>query len=47
MQAAVGCAQLEKFPGFVERRRHNFVRLKKALEGMEDRVYPSGTMSGL
>ena len=37
MQAAVGCAQLEKFPGFVERRRHNFVRLKKALEGMEDR----------
>lgn len=37
MQAAVGCAQLEKFPGFVERRRHNFARLKKALEGMEDR----------
>ena len=37
MQAAVGCAQLEKFPGFVERRRHNFTRLKKALEGMEDR----------
>ena len=36
MQAAVGCAQLEKFPGFVERRRHNFARLKKALEGMED-----------
>ena len=37
MQAAVGCAQLEKFPGFVERRRHNFARLRKALEGMEDR----------
>ena len=37
MQAAVGCAQLEKFPGFAERRRHNFARLKKALEGMEDR----------
>ena len=36
MQAAVGCAQLEKFPGFVERGRHNFARLKKALEGMED-----------
>ncbi len=37
MQAAVGCAQLEKFPGFVQRRRHNFVRLRKGLEGMEDR----------
>ncbi|HJD26463.1 MAG TPA: lipopolysaccharide biosynthesis protein RfbH [Candidatus Blautia intestinipullorum] len=37
MQAAVGCAQLEKFPGFVQRRRHNFARLRNALEGMEDR----------
>lgn len=37
MQAAVGCAQLEKFPGFAERRRHNFARLRNALEGMEDR----------
>ncbi|MDE5938079.1 MAG: lipopolysaccharide biosynthesis protein RfbH [Lachnospiraceae bacterium] len=31
MQAAVGCAQLEKFPVFVERRRHNFIRLKEKL----------------
>lgn len=31
MQAAVGCAQLEKFPSFVERRKHNFARLKNAL----------------
>ncbi len=31
MQAAVGCAQLEKFPSFVERRRHNFDRLKAVL----------------
>ena len=30
MQAAIGCAQLEKFPSFVERRRHNFERLKKS-----------------
>lgn len=37
MQAAVGCAQLEKFPGFVERRRHNYARLRKALEGMEEK----------
>ncbi len=33
LQAAVGCAQLEKFPGFVEKRRHNFDRLRAALEG--------------
>ena len=37
MQAAVGCAQLEKFPGFVEKRRHNYARLRKALEGMEEK----------
>lgn len=38
MQAAIGCAQLEKFPGFVERRRHNFDRLKAALAGCEDKL---------
>lgn len=38
MQAAVGCAQLEKFPSFVERRRHNFDRLKAALAGTEDKI---------
>lgn len=38
MQAAVGCAQLEKFPTFVERRRHNFDRLRKALECVEDKL---------
>lgn len=31
LQAAIGCAQLEKFPSFVERRRHNFQRLKERL----------------
>ncbi len=31
LQAAIGCAQLEKFPSFVERRRHNFDRLRAAL----------------
>ncbi len=36
MQAAVGCAQLEKFPFFVERRRHNFERLKNALLSADD-----------
>lgn len=38
MQAAVGCAQLEKFPGFVEKRRHNFARLKEALLPLQDQL---------
>ncbi|MBQ3482582.1 MAG: lipopolysaccharide biosynthesis protein RfbH [Clostridia bacterium] len=38
MQAAVGCAQLKKFPSFVERRRHNFARLRKALESVADKL---------
>ena len=38
MQAAVGCAQLEKFPSFIERRRHNWERLYKALEGVSDKL---------
>lgn len=38
LQAAIGCAQLEKFPSFVERRKHNFVRLKSALSGTEDKL---------
>ena len=38
MQAAIGCAQLEKFPTFVERRKHNFARLKEALLVAQDRL---------
>lgn len=38
MQAAVGVAQLKKFPSFVERRRHNFDRLKAALEPVSDKL---------
>lgn len=38
MQAAIGCAQLEKFPGFVERRIENFNRLKAGLAGLEDKL---------
>ncbi len=37
LQAAIGCAQLEKFPSFVERRRHNFERLYAGLAGTEDK----------
>ena len=36
MQAAVGVAQLKKLPSFVERRRHNFARLRAALADMEE-----------
>ena len=38
LQAAIGCAQLEKFPSFVERRRHNFDRLKNGLKGADDKL---------
>lgn len=38
LQAAIGCAQLEKFPSFVERRRHNFDRLKTGLQGVQDKL---------
>jgi CDP-6-deoxy-D-xylo-4-hexulose-3-dehydrase len=38
MQAAIGCAQLKKLPSFVERRRHNFYRLKSALAEIEDKL---------
>lgn len=38
MQAAIGCAQLEKFPGFVTRRRHNFDRLYEALADTKEQL---------
>jgi len=37
MQAAIGVAQLSKISKFVERRRHNFDRLKAALEPVTDK----------
>lgn len=37
MQAAIGCAQLEKLPGFVEKRKHNFDRLKNNLKDLQDK----------
>lgn len=38
MQAAIGCAQIVKFPSFVEKRRYNFDRLKAGLTGCEDKL---------
>ena len=38
MQAAVGCAQIEKFPSFVEKRKANFKRLRAGLEAVSDKL---------
>ena len=38
MQAAIGCAQIDKMPLFAKRRRENFERLYKALSGVGDKL---------
>lgn len=38
MQAAIGCEQLKKFPSFIERRRHNWDRLRTSLQTVEDKL---------
>ena len=38
LQASIGCAQLEKFPHFVERRKENFKRLRAALSSVADKL---------
>ena len=38
MQAAIGCAQLNKLPEFIRRRRENFTRLKANLEIISDKI---------
>lgn len=40
MQAAIGCAQLEKLDGIVEARRRNFKILREGLEGTEGLILP-------
>lgn len=37
MQAAIGCAQLEKIPEFVEKRREHFAYLTSHLSGVQDK----------
>ncbi|MCR5223105.1 MAG: lipopolysaccharide biosynthesis protein RfbH [Lachnospiraceae bacterium] len=38
LQAAIGCAQLEKFPSFVEKRREHFDYLHQALQDLADKL---------
>ena len=38
LQAAVGVEQLKKFPCFIERRKHNWARLRSALEIVQDKI---------
>ena len=38
LQAAVGVEQLKKFPSFIERRKHNWIRLHTLLEDVQDRI---------
>ncbi len=38
MQAAIGCEQLKKFPSFIERWRHNWDRLYKAMKPIADKI---------
>ena len=37
MQAAIGCAQLKKLPGFTGKRRQNFARLHENLQDLQDK----------
>ena len=38
LQAAIGCAQLEKFPSFVEKRRYNWQYLYNGLKGLQTKL---------
>lgn len=38
LQCAIGCAQLEKLSEFTERRKENFAKLYKLLEGAQDKL---------
>ena len=38
MQAAIGCAQMEKFPDFVQKRKENWKYLRKRLSEVQDKL---------
>lgn len=46
IQAAVGCAQWQRLPDFISRRKANFEYLKKALTPYEDRLVLPGPTPG-
>jgi CDP-6-deoxy-D-xylo-4-hexulose-3-dehydrase len=43
MQAAIGVAQLEKFPTFVEKRKENFIKLYDGLSGIDALILNAAT----
>jgi CDP-6-deoxy-D-xylo-4-hexulose-3-dehydrase len=43
MQAAIGVAQLEKFPTFVEKRKENFIKLYEGLSGVDELILNRAT----
>lgn len=44
MQAAIGCAQLEKLPSFIEARKKNWKKLRKGLDKLSDKfILPEPT----
>ena len=44
MQAAIGCAQLEKLPSFIDARKKNWEMLRNGLAGLEDKlILPEAT----
>lgn len=46
LQAAIGCAQLEKLPDFIEARKRNWKRLRDGLADLSDRfIFPESTES--
>lgn len=38
MQAAVGCAQLQKIQSFIEKRKYNWLYLRKGLDSLKDKL---------
>lgn len=38
LQASIGCAQIEKFPSFVQARKRNFARMDAALQDVADKL---------
>ena len=38
LQAAIGCAQLDKLPGFIKKRKHNWKRLREGLSSIEEKL---------